>query len=360
MDVGSVECWGINASSTQASNTPSEVLAENGTPFTHIRQIAAGFMHACAVDAAGGVWCWGSNSLGELGDGSHGSSRPYAAPVVDTHGESLTDVRSVAASWDFTCALTGAGAVKCWGYNWFGALGVGGVTGPAYLSGQDDFRAHPQDVVGLGRPAVAVDTNGGGLHPCALLDDGTVKCWGLNGFGEVNGLAAPGQPDGSGYFSTPTGAPVKGNAVAVSAGGMHTCALLDNGAVTCWGMDWYGITGDSDGDGCTDFAEHGDNPMLGGLRNHEDYWDFFDTPIASGLRDGAITAGDIARVASRFGSSGDSSGDPLATPPAGGYHPAFDRGAQVGEYPWSRAPADGAITVSDIGAVVTQFGHSCA
>jgi hypothetical protein len=252
------------------------------------------------------------------------------------------------------------GTVKCWGYNWFGALGVGGVTGPAYLAGQGDFRTHPEDVVGLERPAVAVDTNGGGLHACVLLDNATVKCWGQNGFGEVNGVAAPGQPDGSGFFSTPVTAPMKGQVVAVSAGGMHTCALLDNGAVTCWGLDWYGITGDTDADGCTDFAEHGNNPMTGGLRDYEDYWDFFDTPDATNARDAAVTAGDIVRVAKRFGSSGDSSTDPLAQPPEGGYHPAFDRGSQVGPHSWNRAPADGAITVGDIGTVVSQFGHSCA
>jgi hypothetical protein len=185
---------------------------------------------------------------------------------------------------------------------------------------------------------------------------GGVKCWGGDFFGQV---------DGTGEFGS-TGEPIpvdvpflSSGAVAVSAGGYHTCALLDTGAVTCWGGDDYGQSGDTDGDGCTDFAEHGTNAMRGGLRDHAYYWDFFDTPIM-GVRDATVTMGDIGAVVARFGAAG-TPGDPLSLPPAApAYHSAFDRGGQVGAYAWNQAPANGSISIGDIGAVVAQFGHSCA
>ncbi len=118
---------------------------------------------------------------------------------------------------------------------------------------------------------------------------------------------------------------------------------------------------DTDGDGCKDKAEQGFNPGLGGLRDPDDVWDFFDTPDASNVRDKAITIIDIFAVGTRFGASGDTSGDPLAgpIPPAPGYHTAFDRGGQTGANIWNQAPADGSITTVDIFAVAAQFGHDC-
>jgi hypothetical protein len=99
---------------------------------------------------------------------------------------------------------------------------------------------------------------------------------------------------------------------------------------------------------------------MGGLRNDENFWDFFDTPDGSNIRDRAVTGTDFFRILQRFGASSDGSLDPLsAPPPAPAYHLAFDRGTSSGPNPWNLTAADGAITGQDFFAVLAQFGHDC-
>ena len=119
---------------------------------------------------------------------------------------------------------------------------------------------------------------------------------------------------------------------------------------------------DSDSDGCTDLQETGSNPVAGGLRDPYRFWDFFDTADSTNVRDLVVSIGDIGRVVSRFGASGDTSIDPLSAPlPAPAYHTTFDRSAAPpGSDPWDLGPPDGAITIGDMGGTMVQFGHSCA
>ena len=126
---------------------------------------------------------------------------------------------------------------------------------------------------------------------------------------------------------------------------------------------------DSDGDGCTDAQEFGPEVSLGGQRNPNNFWDFFDTPAgAQPARDKVINVIDIGGVVARFGSTRETPptkeealAEALLPPPAApAYHTAFDRGGAVpGQNPWSLLPPDGRINVIDVGAVVAQFGHTC-
>ncbi|MEX1254421.1 MAG: flexitail domain-containing putative surface protein [Dehalococcoidia bacterium] len=120
---------------------------------------------------------------------------------------------------------------------------------------------------------------------------------------------------------------------------------------------------DTDDDGCNDGSEVGSNPGQGGLRNPLDVWDFMDQYTgAPPVRDKTVAVGDIGAVVARFGASGDPLGDPLQPPSGGaGYHVSADRSGSIpGQDPWDLLPPDGIIAVGDIGAVVVQFGHSCA
>jgi hypothetical protein len=116
---------------------------------------------------------------------------------------------------------------------------------------------------------------------------------------------------------------------------------------------------DDDNDGCTDAREIGAKPIQGGARSSKNFWDFFDTPAAGNVRDKAVTAGDLARVVGRFGTNGDAGIDPLAPPPASGYHTAFDRTASTPNV-WNLGPPNGSVTAQDIALIVGQFGHTCA
>jgi alpha-tubulin suppressor-like RCC1 family protein len=126
-------------------------------------------------------------------------------------------VVAVAAHWAYNCALTIAGAVKCWGNDW-----------------SSDGHT-PVEIVGLGSDIVAITV---GLHACALTRTGAVKCWGRNDSGQLG--------DGTTTTrSTPVAVSgLSSGIVAIAAGERHTCALTKSGAVKCWGSHADGVLGD--------------------------------------------------------------------------------------------------------------------
>ena len=176
--------------------------------------------HTCALVTSGGVKCWGNNYYGQLGNGTYNN---WPAPV-DVSGLN-GGVTAISAGEQHTCALNGDGSIKCWGYNYWGQLGDGTI----------DDRITPVDVSGLNGGATAVAADG--FHTCALAG-GAVKCWGKNDVGQIG--------DGT---TTTRLAPVdivelNSGVTEIAAGQAHTCALTDNGGVRCWGDNDYGQIGD--------------------------------------------------------------------------------------------------------------------
>jgi len=204
---GEVECWGDGQS--------PHVVASG------VAAIAAGGTHACGLTSTGAVECWGDNRYGQLGDGT---KTRRASPVAVS---SLSGgVIAVTAGGGHTCALTTAGAVKCWGENDYGQLG----------DGTKANRTVPAPVSGLTSGVTAIAA--GGQHTCALTRRGAVRCWGRNLAGQLG--------DGTTKTRTrPTALSELARGVAaVAAGRNHTCALMRAGGVRCWGDDGSGQLGD--------------------------------------------------------------------------------------------------------------------
>jgi alpha-tubulin suppressor-like RCC1 family protein len=219
---GGVECWGTNTkgqlgdSTTDDSRSPVAVygLSEG------VKAVAAGDRHTCALLETGAVECWGENASGGLGDGT-GINRSAPVDVSGMTG----GVTALEAGAGHTCALMEDGAVKCWGWNTSGQLGDGTVV---------DSRV-PVDVGGLPGPAQAVAA--GDQHTCALLTGGSVVCWGANASGQLgNGTRT--------RSSAPVAVAGLSGVLEIAAGGAHTCALQADGAVKCWGDDQSGQLGD--------------------------------------------------------------------------------------------------------------------
>ena len=180
---GGVKCWGANNAgqlgdgSTITRSTPADVPGLT----SGVAGIAAGGEHSCALLTSGEIKCWGSDVQGQLGDGSYLVSQPTPVQVPGA-----VEMTRVAAGDFHTCATTGAGAPKCWGYNGSGGLGNGSTAGSAV----------PVDVLGLS--AGVTDLALGNGHTCALTQQGALFCWGENadgllGDGTTVDRSTPGQ-----------------------------------------------------------------------------------------------------------------------------------------------------------------------
>ena len=232
---GTVTCWGNNSSgqlgggSNTASNVPVAVTLGVLAGKT-VTQITAGYLHTCALISDGTVTCWGYNGDGQLGDGSNTNSN---VPVAVTGGVlAVLPVTDITAGAYHTCALISDGTVTCWGWNDNGQLGDGSNT-----------NSNVPVAVTLGVLAVlpVTDITAGDYHTCALISDGTVTCWGDNSVGQIG----DGSNTNSNVPVAMTGGALTGKTVThITAGTFHTCALISDGTVTCWGRNDNGQLGD--------------------------------------------------------------------------------------------------------------------
>jgi alpha-tubulin suppressor-like RCC1 family protein len=214
-------CWGsdsvgqIGNGLDGAGNTP-ELATVKSERFT---SVSAGAQHACALNLVGMAFCWGNDSHGQLGDNRliH-STTPI--PVRDT----TLQFRVISAGDRHTCGVTTAGTAYCWGDGTSGQLGNTSFASsqvPIQVSGGLSF----------------LSISAGGSHTCALEASGNVYCWGDNARGQL----------GNGTLSTPSTAPTQvtggGGFTAISSGFDHTCGIA-GGAVKCWGGSDWGEVGD--------------------------------------------------------------------------------------------------------------------
>ena len=224
---GKVVCWGEGESGQLGdgkkfdTTKPVEVAGVDGAA-----SVSAGGQHACAVQSGGTLRCWGKDLGGENPDGMTPfmtTTFPTATPIAK-----LSGVVAVSAGDAHTCVRLVGGKASCFGNNVHGQLGDGSAR----------YASTPSSVLGV---ASATHVAAGQYHSLALEQDGTVRAWGNDGFGQLGEGATPG------FRSLPTTATGLAGSKVIAAAGEHSCAIVANGSLYCWGDDKDGQAGGGGG-----------------------------------------------------------------------------------------------------------------
>lgn len=260
---GRILAWGANRGHelglVHAVELGDDETPASATVTTEVRiggvatQLALGQGFACVRLENGGVRCWGTNEHGQLGQGHTervgDDEAPNQMPPIEL-GAAAVDI---AAGAEHACAVLLGGSVRCWGSGSEGQLGHGDIES----IGDDEL---PTNVGEVDVGAAVVDIVAGGMHTCAMLDSGSVRCWGRAregqlGRGDVEAIGDDEAPsEGGDTF-------VGGAVVGLAAGSMHTCAVLVTGALRCWGSGEHGQLGL----GSTETIGDDEAPAIGGI-----------------------------------------------------------------------------------------------
>jgi alpha-tubulin suppressor-like RCC1 family protein len=268
-------------------------------------QIAGGGDHTCGLVLDDGVWCWGANNFGQLGNGTDtASATPVAVAGLSGRGSGVT---AITAGRYFSCALTSGGAAMCWGADGDGQLGNAANTASNI----------PVAVSGLGSGVTAISA--GRFHACAVTTAGAAMCWGADGGGQLGNGA-----------NTASNVPVpvtglSSGVTAITAGSFQSCAAATGGAAMCWGSNQTGELGNG-----TFTASN--------------------TPVAvSGLGEG------VTAISSNSGHTCAVAGGGVQCWGVGGF-------GQLGDatFDSSNVPVPVSGLSSGVGAITTGFDHSCA
>ena len=233
-NLGRGYCWGLGSVGQLASSADSSCFGSSGggqlpcsiSPkrfagnILEFTALQAGGVFGCGITKDKLIYCWGDNTLGELGNGGRGGG---AQPTLATVGQIRFD--SIAVGKTHACALSTTKQVYCWGNDANGELG-------------ETPTIHSTTPIPIASTLAFSSVTAGDNHSCGI-SGGVAYCWGNNDAGQL-GNGAPGAPS-----STPVAVSGTSNLVAISAGGDHTCALTSGGSAVCWGADYDGESGPS-------------------------------------------------------------------------------------------------------------------
>lgn len=281
---GTVSCWGNNDTgqlgdgATQTRLSPTEVPGLTG-----VTAIVAGAQHTCAlIGSTGGVKCWGSHAVGQLGTGPTGSSST-PVDVLDSLSQPLVGVAEITAGRNHTCARFSTGGLVCWGWNMSGQLGDGTTTNRTVATAVQGYssdvaqvsagyahtcfvRASTKEVMCFGEniygalgnnstiPSstavlvsginTAVEVSAGDRFTCARLSSGEVQCWGANGSGSLGNGSTTDSLVPVSVGSSPLNASIVDSGGATGDADKFACAVLaSSGQAQCWGTGTFGVLG---------------------------------------------------------------------------------------------------------------------
>jgi alpha-tubulin suppressor-like RCC1 family protein len=208
---------------TSPSDNSPPKPPKTGPPLS-FTTVSSGVGITCGVTTSGAAYCWGDNTFGGLGNGANSATTPYSTVPVAVSG-ALTFAMVSVGEW-FTCGLTTAGAGYCWGSNFGGEFGDGGIN------------SSPTPVPVSGGLTFATVT-AGYSQTCGVTTGGKAYCWGDNSYDEVGNNSA------DSTITTP--APVSGGLAfaRLSAGNIHTCGVDAGGVAYCWGANYSGQLGNN-------------------------------------------------------------------------------------------------------------------
>jgi alpha-tubulin suppressor-like RCC1 family protein/precorrin-6B methylase 1 len=220
---GTVACWGGNSNGELGDGTTTSRSTASVVPgLTGVTQVAGNFQHVCARLNNSTARCWGWNVTNQLGDGTT-TNRLSPTAITD-----LTGIAEITAGVFGSCARLNDNTVRCWGSGNNGGLGDGNQT---Y---QTSTKTSP-----TGLSNVSLISRGPGWgNECALLNSGTLKCWGLNDNGQI------GDNSTTMRLSPVTVSGFAAAIVGIDVGFYTSCAVLANGTAMCWGWNGYGQIGD--------------------------------------------------------------------------------------------------------------------
>ncbi|MDB5163016.1 MAG: Outer rane autotransporter barrel [Candidatus Saccharibacteria bacterium] len=233
-------CWGygdngeLGNGGYTASLVPVKVLLTGALEGKTVKSISTGLFHTCVVASDDKAYCWGSNSSGQLGNNSTVTARVPVA--VSTAGVLANkNIASIEAGGLITCAVTTDGQASCWGANYYGQLGNGGV------NQSNTPKAIYMFGVLSNKTITSISSTND--HTCLIASDAQVYCWGgPNDYGQYGTGATGTQSEIP--VATYTGGEIAGKTiVAISTGAYHTCALDSDSKAYCWGRNESGQLG---------------------------------------------------------------------------------------------------------------------
>lgn len=251
LESGSVWAWGRgtegqlgDGSSGPGSTrkaTPVEVRTNSATILSNVTAIAGGGLHSLALTGSGNVYAWGSNSNGQLGDGTTMDS-PYATEVRVNSTTLLSGITAIAAGRTHSLGFKGSdGSVWAWGANSNGQLGNGTTTDSSFAVQVTDSSA--SNLIGV------TDIAAGSAHSLAVKSDGSVWAWGYNGFGQIGDKTTTDRSRAV-RVQGAAGNLATGSTTSLLwprhrlAGGFHSLVVGSDGSVWTWGSNGHGQLGD--------------------------------------------------------------------------------------------------------------------
>jgi len=234
-----VQCWGSNLQGQLGNGSTGASISfatEIVNTSINVGMLANGASHSCVLSADGSIGCWGSNSHGELGRGGPLGALLNSALLDNVKGfevgAGIYQATQIASGSSHTCALLINGKVRCWGRGNNGQLGNDG-----FLNNTESVEVF--DIVGTDASTTAIQVAAGNEHTCALMKDRLVKCWGRNNVGQL-GIGNANSP-----LATPQMVAGLNNVKAISTGpgARHTCALTTANEIWCWGNNNNGQIG---------------------------------------------------------------------------------------------------------------------